>query len=313
MHSPAPAGLVVVHARSDAELEQLAAVRRAVDPDANPLLANLRHRLESFPGATFLLATLAGDPVGCGYAEPFTANEGEATITADMSVIPAARGRGIGSALYRAASDHARSLGKSGLVVEAKEDDEPSLAWLARRGFVEVERQKAVALEVASVATAPPEPPAGVRIVPEAGNSRHEPRMYEVALEAMRDIPGLDGDHSPSYEQWRATEVERPSRRRELSFIALAGDDVIGYASLHVFGNPTVAHNSLTVVSRVWRNRGVATALKRAQIEAARQAGIARLVTESEERNVPMRRLNEKLGYRPVPGNVVLRGPLAWP
>jgi GNAT superfamily N-acetyltransferase len=72
-----------------------------------------------------------------------------------------------------------------------------------------------------------------------------------------------------------------------------------------------VAHNSLTVVSRSWRNRGVATALKSAQIEAARRAGIVRMRTESEERNVAMRRLNEKLGYRPEPGTVVLQGPLA--
>ena len=311
MQSPAPAGLVIVHARSDAELEQLAAIRRAVDPDANPLVASLRHRLDSFPGATFLLASLTGRPVGCGYAEPFTANDGETTITADMSVIPSDRGQGVGSALYRAASAHARSLGKTGLTVEAKEDDEPSLAWLGRRGFVEIERQKAVALDVRAVASGSSEPPAGVLIVPEAGNSRYEPGMYEVALGAMRDIPGLDGAHAPTYEQWRATEVERPSRRKDLSFVALAGDEVIGYASLHVFGDPTVAHNSLTVVARGWRKRGVATALKRAQIGAARQSGIVRLRTESEERNVPMRRLNEKLGYRPAPGTVVLQGPLA--
>src|SRR6476469_64962 len=108
MQSPAPAGLVVVHARSDAELEQLAAVRRAVDSDANPLLASLRHRLENFPGAVFLLASLGGEPVGCGYAEPFTATETETTITADMSVVPSARGQGVGSALYRVTSEHAR-------------------------------------------------------------------------------------------------------------------------------------------------------------------------------------------------------------
>jgi len=313
VQSPASAGLVVVHARSDAELEQLASVRRAVDADANPLLASLRHRLESFPDAVFLLGLLDGEPVGCGYAEPFTANDREESVTADMSVIPSAREQGVGSQLYRAASAHARSLGRIGLTVQAKEDDQASLAWPERRGFVEVERQKTVALELADVVPAPVDAPAGVRILPEAGNSRHESGMYEVAIEATPDIPGLAGEHSPTYDQWRATEVDRPSRRKDLSFLALAGDEVIGYASLHVFGNPTVAHNSLTVVSRSWRNRGVATALKRAQIEAARRAGIVRLRTESEERNVPMLRLNEKLGYRSAPGTVVLQGPLAQP
>lgn len=96
MQSPALAGLVVTHARTDAELEQLAAVRRAVDPDANPLLASLRYRLERFPDAVFLLATVDGDAVGCGYAEPFTGGQETQFITADMSVVPAARQRGIG-------------------------------------------------------------------------------------------------------------------------------------------------------------------------------------------------------------------------
>jgi hypothetical protein len=40
--------------------------------------------------------------------------------------------------------------------------------------------------------------------------------------------------------------------------------------------------------------------------------GLARLVTGSEERNLPMRSLNEKLGYRPDPerSTVGMEGPL---
>jgi mycothiol synthase len=310
MAVPATAGLVVTHARTDAELEQLANVRRGVDPDANPSLESLRHRLDHFPGATFLLALLGGAPAGCGFAAP---SPGQDTpyISADMSVLPDARRRGIGTALYDAASEHARSLNKTGLTVEAKEDDSESLGWLERRGFVEVERQKALVLDLTDVPHEEPELPAGVRIVSEAGHSELERGMYEVGLEAGRDIPGLDGTSEPTFEEWRLTEVDRPSRRKDLSLVALAGDEVVGYASLHVFGDPTTAHHSLTAVARSWRGKGIATALKRAQINAARLAGIKRLMTESEERNAPMRRVNEKLGYTPIPGMVVLQGPLA--
>jgi len=51
--------------------------------------------------------------------------------------------------------------------------------------------------------------------------------------------------------------------------------------------------------------------MKRTQIAAAKAAGFERLVTESEERNVPMRTLNERLGYTPDPkrSSVVMRGP----
>ena len=92
-----------------------------------------------------------------------------------------------------------------------------------------------------------------------------------------------DGDHL------YANVSVLPDRRRrpELCFIALAGEEVVGFASLDVPGRSERAY------------------------AAARRAGLRRLVTESEERNVPLGRLNEKLGYRPIPGMVVLRGPLA--
>ena len=35
-----------------------------------------------------------------------------------------------------------------------------------------------------------------------------------------------------------------------------------------------------------------------------------RMLTESQHENEPMRRLNESLGYRPIPGTIVFRGPL---
>jgi GNAT superfamily N-acetyltransferase len=93
-------------------------------------------------------------------------------------------------------------------------------------------------------------------------------------------------------------------------FIALAGDEVVGYAGLQAYDDE--AFHGLTVTRRDWRRRGVASALKRAEIAAAKRVGFKRLLTESEERNEPMRKLNEKLGFVPAPewSMVVLRGPL---
>ena len=134
-------------------------------------------------------------------------------------------------------------------------------------------------------------------------------QMYTVAVQADEDIPGSEGG-AQTFEQWRAHEIDRPTRRPELCFIALAGDEVIGYAALQLFGDE--AHHGLTATRRDWRRRGVATALKRAEIAAAKRAGLRRLLTESEERNEPMRRLNEKLGFVPAPewSMLVMRGQL---
>jgi predicted N-acetyltransferase YhbS len=96
----------------------------------------------------------------------------------------------------------------------------------------------------------------------------------------------------------------------ELTFVALAGDDVVGYAILDSLRG--LPWHRLTGVKRGWRGQGVATALKRAQIAAARQKGFSRLVTTNEERNRAMRSINRALGYRPEPhlSTVMLRGPL---
>jgi mycothiol synthase len=67
----------------------------------------------------------------------------------------------------------------------------------------------------------------------------------------------------------------------------------------------------MTGVKRAWRGRGVAGALKRAQIAWAKEAGYERLETQNEVRNEPIRRLNTRLGYQPAPGRVVMRGPIA--
>ena len=66
----------------------------------------------------------------------------------------------------------------------------------------------------------------------------------------------------------------------------------------------------MTGVLRAWRRRGIAGALKRAEIAWAKQNGFTKLCTGNEERNEPSRRLNEKYGYRPEPGTVTVRGPI---
>ena len=161
-------------------------------------------------------------------------------------------------------------------------------------------------LDLGSVEPADVEPPAAQAF---AKASSEKPAACAVAVQADEDIPGEEG--AQTFEQWRAHEIDRPTRRPELCFIALADDEVVGYAALQVFGDE--AHHGLTATRRDWRRRGVATALKRAEIVAAKRAGFRRLVTESEERNEPMRRLNEKLGFVASPelSVVVMRGPVA--
>jgi RimJ/RimL family protein N-acetyltransferase len=87
--------------------------------------------------------------------------------------------------------------------------------------------------------------------------------------------------------------------------------EVVGYAGLAALGQPGAAENLLTAVRRPWRGRGIATALKQAQIAWAKSAGLRRIVTANDEANAPMRSVNARLGYEPEPAWLLLRGPLS--
>jgi GNAT superfamily N-acetyltransferase len=294
--------LAITPAETDADLEAMIHVRGLVTPEAHPTVEILRFNLESKERLAYLVARVGQEPVACGFVEPWDQH-----AVADIAVVPERRRRGIGSAMLEEISERARGLGKASLQGEVKESDVESRRFLERRGFVRVGGEQAVILDLDAIEAPEVEPPAGVRIASRAEEPDRLEEMYAVGVQADEDIPGSSGVQT--FEEWRAHEIDKPVRRPELCFLALAGDEVVGYAALQVYGDEVF--HGLTATRRDWRRRGVATALKRAEIAAAKRAGFRRLLTESEERNEPMRRLNEKLGFVPAPefSTVVMRGP----
>ena len=301
-------GIGLSSASGEADLRRIIALRAHIDPILEPTVEELLFWRERLQAPVHLLARLDGDPAGYGIAGVFPEDEDEPYAFADVGVRPDLRRRGVGSALVAALSDHVGALGKDALQLEVGEEEADAHAFFQRRGYVEIERQKALELDLGSLEPAAPAIPEGVEIATWADRPDLVLRLYELYREASSDIPGLDAETTSSFDEWRAWEVERPTRRLDLSVLALAGDRVVGLATLNVF--PAGGFHGLTAVARDWRRRGVGRALKQHQIAAAKTAGLEKLFTESEETNEPMRRLNEELGFRPIPGMVVLRGPL---
>ena len=153
--------------------------------------------------------------------------------------------------------------------------------------------------------------PDGIELVTWAERPELAAGMYEVAREAYPDVPGEEDAELSALDEWLAMDMQGAGDRPEATFVALEGDEVVAYAKLSLsLARPTVAMHDMTGVRRAWRCRGIASALKAAEIAWAKNAGYERLETQNEERNEPIRRLNERYGYVVMPGSITVRGPI---
>jgi GNAT superfamily N-acetyltransferase len=296
-------------ATSDQELVAFLRVVETVHPGSGATVALLRHQLDNRPLTAFLLAVLDGEAVGAGTA---MASSLPGALYAMARVRPEARRRGVGSALVRALADRARDAGLATLVGRVLEDDEPSRAFLARRGCVDVTVERPVRLDLASLPDDRPVAPEGVEIVSLADRPELVEQAYRVEEEAARDVPvGADRPEPRPFATWRSDTLEGPDALPDLCLVALADGAAVGWSGLCATGEEGVAENMLTGVLRAWRGRGVATALKREQAWRARVAGLEAIETTNDDENAPMRAVNDRLGFAPLPAWVLVRGRVA--
>jgi mycothiol synthase len=289
-------------AATDDELEAYVAVWNAAVPEDIPaVVERQRERRERDSRRLYLLAEQDGRPVGCGFAGPSDAADRGFVAP---RVLPSARRRGIGTALIGALASHLEGLGFETAGAHVDGNDPGSLAFAQGFGFEEVDRQVE---QVRTIGAEPEvEPPPGVTFVSIAERPELLREAYPLAVEGFADMATSE-PVTISLEDWLADEATFP----EGSFVALAGGEIVGYSGLCRMGDDAAtAEDGLTVVRRDWRRRGLATALKRAELAWASANGIGEIVTWTQRGNEAMRVANERLGYdyRGVTLNV--RGPI---
>src|SRR4029078_3843561 len=177
-------------------------------------------------------------------------------------------------------------------------DAPSSVDWAARRGFVEVGRNSLLVLDLTAIDAPRVEPPDGIELVTWAERPGAEREMYEVAREAYPDAPGEDDAGMAPFEEWLSMDMQGAGDRPEATFLALADGEVVAYAKLALArARPAVAMHDRPGVRRAWRGRGVARALKAAEIAWAKESGYERLETQKEERHEPIRQRKQRLRY----------------
>jgi GNAT superfamily N-acetyltransferase len=258
-----------------------------------------------------LVATLDGDDVGvaeCGWGSV----SGESkTAFLGAWVLPAARRRGVGTALVDRcvafARKHGMTSGRSG----ALEGDDAAIRFAARyglevKGAAQIGRLDLTPAHAAATVTAP----VGVRIVTFAERPDLERAIYDLDVLVQPEIPTLALEPTASFEAWQAQTSGDTGFLPELSVIALRDGQVVGAIQMYDNGD-RVAFIGMTAVHPNHRRAGIARALKTEVAARAARAGWRQLETFNDGTNERMRALNLALGYIYLPRMVNLKGPLA--
>ena len=186
----------------------------------------IEHFRGTMPGYRDWLAVLDGDPIGVAVCARIAGMEESAAAFAVNCVLPEAREQGVGTAIYRQVSAHARSLGKSELELFGFADDLGGLRFAERHGFVVANRARGLRLVLDGCPRPPLDLPENVAITNLAERPELARGVWELLCEAMPDMP-YDGDvpmSSGSFEEFAARRLAGPdtSPRRRLPLSAKA-------------------------------------------------------------------------------------------
>jgi GNAT superfamily N-acetyltransferase len=273
-------------AETEADLAVWCEVWGAITPREPVRVEDQLRRLERQPERLHLLA----DDVGIGLV---ARSDSPGRLFLTVRVLPGARGRGVGSALFYELVEHALRFDPEWLsgVVSAAEPD--SRAWAERRGFEEFRRDVELVRRLEGDESYPP-PLDGIQIVEVTPALRDA--AYALTREAWRDLPVGIPLETPSFETWLEEDLEGP-----IAFAAMEGDELVGFAALMARDAPGLLEHGLTATRRTHRRRGIATSLKQTQIAWAAANGYRELITFTQDGNEGMQAINLALGYELQP------------
>jgi RimJ/RimL family protein N-acetyltransferase len=229
-----------------------------------------------------------------------------------VAVDVAWRRRGIGQALLAALTPFAQDQGFHKLRTGCQEDWANSVRFLDQAGFerigmrfesaldlrsfdetpflAKVERVKAAGYEVVTLAEARQQ------------DSEADLRLYEVFAATVVDIPFPGGTRAePKYENFRSMTLDAPDTSAEAIFIARYEGRMVGMTTLELLPNG-LGITGTTGVLAAHRDRGVATLVKLASLRYLKAHGYTEARTHNDTANPSILALNEKLGYRRLPG-----------
>lgn len=266
---------------------------------SHPTTAEVQLRLDRSFGRERFVFERRGEVV----AQTFLETTRSETAYLDLDVRPDFQGRGFGSRLYAFFAPRLRDI--SSVTCFAREDHAFALAFAERRGFREVLRSWHQSLDVSHFDPAPfrdletqlERDGYVIKGFSAISHPDRERKLHALYAKTLPDVPGVTD--IPDFERYRARDLESPLFVPDATFVAMRGDEWVGYTGTRQRSQvtPNEWHTGMTGMLPEHRGRGLALALKLHAIELARARGILEIHTNNASTNAEMLAVNAKLGF----------------
>ncbi|MBZ0285752.1 MAG: GNAT family N-acetyltransferase [Anaerolineae bacterium] len=237
------------------------------------------------------------------------------TFRISVLVHPDHRKQGIGSALYARIRDGLQPLNPLALIVDTYENFPENIRFLEKRGFEIFIRDRELRLDVAMFDCAVYGDYLGrlqalgieLRSVTElADDPQRNQKLYALDQRLTADAPQAEYAPERSLAEYVDDAITGSRALPDGLMVAVHEDDYIGFTQVILLDEQTL-YQLLTGVRREYRRKGIALALKLRSIAHAKANQIKTIITNNDPSNLPMLRLNERLGFRPQPDRLFFR------